>query len=291
MTFMMQTSRMANLRPILQTDAVKNAMPAFVAAYERMSQEDKRGMRLDEIMRGAPRKAVHVVPAKKTQLGIVLDDHVYRALRERLRFEGSAYKGDGSGRERSLRNTGVLARSAIPGAVVSVSGIDYKCRTRSQGDSNVIFRHPAFNGEEPGRIEQIFMHRRYTGVDMVEEVYLVLRKLTPLSAKDQSNDPYRAFKIGGALYYDEYDRTLFVARPEDLVCHFVKTYMKGASFTKRTLGADGRTAEEAVRFERPCAHVMQLSKVCALNCPCSTFALHRQFTYIAVTHHGINSTG
>ncbi len=127
----------------------------------------------------------------------------------------------------------VLPRSAIPSDVISVSGIDYKCQTRSRGDSNVIFRHPAFEGEELGRIEQIFTHRRSAGAKMVEEVFLVIRKLIPLSPKDQPKDPSnRAFTIDGTLYYDEYDKTLLVARPQDLAGHFAKTYMKGATFIK-----------------------------------------------------------
>ena len=64
---MMQMSRMANLRPILNTDAVKKAMPMFAAAYDRLSQEDRRGMRLDEIMRGASGDAVEVVEYRRAE--------------------------------------------------------------------------------------------------------------------------------------------------------------------------------------------------------------------------------
>ncbi|KAI0691929.1 hypothetical protein C8T65DRAFT_711462 [Cerioporus squamosus] len=219
MTFMMQMSRMANLRPILRTDTVKNAMPTFVAAYNRLSQEDRRGMRLDETMRGASDNAIEVVDRKK---GILLDDNVYRALRDRIRLEGTVYKGDGSGQDSSRRD------SRDPPSL---------CRSRAQGDSNVIFCYPAFEGKGAGRIEQIFIHKRRNGWEVAEEIYLVMRRLTSLNDKDRSLDPYQSFPIGGALYYDEYNKTLLVVRPSDLVCHFAKTSMRGVVFAKEVTAA------------------------------------------------------
>lgn len=265
MTFMMQMSRMSNLRPILMTDAVRAAMPSFAAAYDRMSQQDRRGMRLDEIMRGTFGDAVHVVDKKKTSSNIILDDHVYHALRQRLEIEGCAYRADCSSGDRRRPNAHVLARSAVPYTTISIAGVFYKCRTRSQGDSNVIFQHPAFEGEEPGRIEQIFVHRRVTGSETAEDIFLVVRKLHSLSAEDRVLDPYRSFSMGGSLYYDQYEKNILVARPKDIVCHFAKTYMKGASFTRRTTGPDGRTDEDSIRFEKPCAHVMRLGKASCIS--------------------------
>ena len=234
-------------------------MPAFAAAYDSMSQEDRRGMRLDEIMRGTLDDTVYLVDKKKTHSNVLLDDHAYQALLQRLKMEGSAFNS--SGRDVPGLNARFLSKFAVSYATISISGVLYKCRTRAQGDSNVIFHHPAFDGEEPGRIEQIFVHKRAIGSEAVEDIFLVMRKLIPLSTNDLALDPYRSFSVGGSLYYDEYEAGLFVARPNDVVCHFAKTYMKGAAFTRKTTGPDGQTYANPIRFEKPCVHVMKLGKV------------------------------
>ncbi|KAI0715176.1 hypothetical protein C8Q76DRAFT_618720 [Earliella scabrosa] len=264
MTFMMQLSRMANLRPVLRTEPVRRAMPNFTAAYDKVSGEDRRGMRFDALMRSPSTLAVQIMDPAKSFSTVALDDEVYRALRARLQLEGIPYKGDGPGRQDSGNNPRILSRRVIPCKTLSIRGVLYKCQRKAQGDSNIVFRHPKLSNEEPGRIEQMFTHgtmdpRATSG--SAERLFLVVRPLKPLSPADQTLDPYRQYTVGGTLYYDQYEPGLFVIRPEEVICHFAKTSMKGARFTKRARGSDGSLVEHPIQFAQPCVHVLRLDKV------------------------------
>lgn len=107
----------------------------------------------------------------------------------------------------------------------------------------------------------MFSHQRTTPVGRTEDIFLAVKTLTPLNAEDGAKDPYRHFTMGGCLYYDEYDIGLLVIRPDDVVCHFARTCMKGAGFKTTTRGADG-TVQEVLKFAKPCVHVMKLNRVC-----------------------------
>ncbi|KAI0755784.1 hypothetical protein C8Q74DRAFT_1305414 [Fomes fomentarius] len=133
---MMEISRMANIRPLLRTDPVKAAMPAFSAYNAMISEEDQRGMRLDGLMRSLDQdQVVHLMASPQTGRSTILDDAVYKALRDRLSLEGSRYKGDGSGLKSSCNNPRVLSRLVTPSITLSIGGLLYKCQRRSAGES------------------------------------------------------------------------------------------------------------------------------------------------------------
>ncbi|KAI0705497.1 hypothetical protein C8Q76DRAFT_630733 [Earliella scabrosa] len=272
MTFMMQISRMANLRPLLRTEPVRTAMPFFTAAYDRIAEEDRRGIRLDETLRSSDGDAVHVVASagRKTCRNAILEDAIYNALRDRLRLEGIQSKGDGSGRNILEADSKVLSRSVVAHTTLSIRGVLYKCERTSCKDSNIVFRHPAFNEERPGRISHIFSHRRTSVSGYVEEMFIAVRAHENLNAEDRSQDPYRRFPVGGNLYYDVFDRSAFIVRPADILCHFARTSMKGAEFKRTVRGSDRNTTTQTLHFAKPCVHVLKLDRVGVRWHACST---------------------
>ncbi|KAI1793588.1 hypothetical protein LXA43DRAFT_1092756 [Ganoderma leucocontextum] len=50
-TFMMQTCRVANFRPLLRAPPICRAMPEFIRVLEDVHRKDHRGMRLDSLLR------------------------------------------------------------------------------------------------------------------------------------------------------------------------------------------------------------------------------------------------
>ncbi|KAG2140881.1 hypothetical protein BD769DRAFT_1384036 [Suillus cothurnatus] len=98
---------------------------------------------------------------------------------------------------------------------------------------------------EAGRIVKIFLHHRYsTKNSMIEETFLAIQALIPLSDTDSPYDPYRQYPIaGGFLCYNEYDTNYCIIRPSGVICHYAKTPMR------------------IPRIRQPCVHVLPLDRL------------------------------
>ncbi len=261
MTFMMRSCREANFRPILRTPAVRGHMKAFSDALRVLDKDDRRGMRFDAILRSTETEdSQDDAPGSKPSVlkKVMLSGDVLAALMSRLNADEP--------RKYSIHSataTGavcVLSRTAIPCDLVAISGVHFKAHTRSSGDSNLIFRHPALKGSHPGRVEQIFRHSRGSGANAEDETFLVVRRLATLDNEDVKLDPYRKFSpIGGSLYYNTYMDETFILRTQDVVSHFAKTAMDHL-VVWRSLSHDDDSVE-AVRFNKPCVHVRPLDRV------------------------------
>lgn len=252
-------------------------MPDFVHLLELQRGRDTRGMRYDSILRALNPESRGA--SAENDRPIPLDRSILSALVSQLNSEGgryvlSAIAADG---EHTL-----LSHHATPLSRMPISGVFYKPRTVSQGDSNIIFKHPTLSGVHPGRIEQIFVHTRNSSqTPLIErtEVFLVVKRLEPISEEDQVFDPYRKYRsIIGGLYYDSYLSDIYILRVEDVLCHFVKTPMGLLKVKKPQLDSrEEHTNGNDYQFQRDCAHVRPLDRVRVLACLLYTKA------YVGVT--------
>ena len=256
MTFMMQSCRMANLGPILRTEPVEKAMPSFRAAWEQLSEEDRRGMRLDETRRLDLITTV-LKSSKHDQKPrtLRLNKNIHDALRLRLESEAA-------NPPTPMRSSVVVPRIVFTHPGATIRGVVYKVHSRSQGDSNVIFRHPAYPFEQPGRIAVIFTANLLERYATAPEIFIAVERLLPLNGEDIQKDPYRSYgDTGGSLYYDAFDEQVLVIRPEDVVCHYAKTSMKGVPFVRTAQRPEGGVDVIPMAFQRECVHVLRLGKV------------------------------
>ncbi|RDX51818.1 hypothetical protein OH76DRAFT_1454734 [Lentinus brumalis] len=249
LTFMMRSCREANFRHLLRSPVVRRHMKPFSEALRALDKEDRRGMRLDAILRSADADSSTEEVARKVSRTILLDPAVYSALLHRINTEETV----------SPRNP-APSRTATPCSSASISGVFYKPRTRSTGDSNIMFRHPSLQGPSAGRIEKMFMHagKSSGGQDPRDELYLVVKRLEELDEEDAAYDPYPQYGIvGGRLCYDNYSKEIFVLQPKDVLCHFAKTTMDHLVLWRSN--AEG--LKEEVRLKKPCVHVRPLDRV------------------------------
>ncbi|EIW56596.1 uncharacterized protein TRAVEDRAFT_127575 [Trametes versicolor FP-101664 SS1] len=267
MTFMMHSCRAANFQPFLRSPIVQKYMQDFSQQLQAADKKDRRGMRLDAVLRSAGEHEAASMPLQgepfKASRPVPLGDPEYKALLQRLSYddgnmyvdEEEFYAGRPAGRL-------PLSRHATSCSSLLVSGVSYKPWSRSSGDSNAMFRHPALGrNSHPGRIEQIFLHTRgaASGEDNVE-TFLVVKRLQPLNRLDAGLDPYRRYPaVGGRLYYSEYDDALFVIRGEDLVSHFASTSME--HLVVRAPGAKDPTKTHPCLLSKRCIHVRPLDRV------------------------------
>lgn len=123
----------------------------------------------------------------------------------------------------------LLNNEAIICGQITIGGVLYQPNTTSIGNSNAIFFPTPQSEGVPGRIDQIINHSRKVlerdgKSSFIEETFLVMYCLVPLSTRDIPRDNHRKFPItGGSLYYDRYDPNPCVIRPLDIKCHFSKT--------------------------------------------------------------------
>ncbi|OSD00157.1 hypothetical protein PYCCODRAFT_1371822 [Trametes coccinea BRFM310] len=225
MTMMMSSCRNANLRPLLDAPPVRSAMPVFVHELERLSTEDRRGMRLDEA-----RRLLHDVAPPKTQHGkgktITLDDLTFRALLHKLNHEPGSMRYIAESNE-SDSDSPTLSREARETSKLDISGVFYRPWRTAPGDSNVIFRRPEDGRHCAGRIERIFQHCRKIGNgSTAQESFIVVKELVELKVEDVVHDPYRCFgRVGGWLCYAMYRPEELLLRPDEVLCHFAKTML------------------------------------------------------------------
>ncbi|KAI9067682.1 hypothetical protein FKP32DRAFT_1609294 [Trametes sanguinea] len=259
MTMTMSSCRNANLRPLLNAAPVRSAMPVFVHELERLSTEDRRGMRLDEA-----RRLLQKIAPQETWNGkgkaIMLDDPTFRALLHRLNSEpGSKRYAEDS--NESHPDSSVLSREARETSKLDISGVFYRPWKTAAGDSNVIFRRPVDGRHCAGRIERIFHHNRTLADGLTaEEAFLVVKELVGLEEEDAVHDPYRRFgRVGGWLCYATYQPEEHLLRPNDILCHFAKTTLGVLRLEGRWLCE--RKGREAMEKEREYVHVRPLDRL------------------------------
>ncbi|KAI0362933.1 hypothetical protein BV20DRAFT_905682, partial [Pilatotrama ljubarskyi] len=257
MTMMMHSCRSANLRPLLSAPAVRSAMPVFVHELERLSTEERRGMRMDEIRRLLP----SVAPGEaRKHPQVPLTDSTLFALLSRLNSECSMryFIANDTGES----GTHELSRRARIVTKVDISGVFYKPWTTSLGDSNIIFQHPYTRQQGAGRIEQIFKHTRAVADgSALEETFIVAKQLKELEAHHAANDPYRRFgRIGGRLCQAEYHSELLILKPEEVLCHFAKTMMDDFPLGSARHSAGSGEASEVEEIGQ-LVHVRPLDRV------------------------------
>ena len=140
----MHSCRAANFRFLLNSTPVSKAMPEFIKALETNRGEDRRGIRLDTILRGGNTGRLGVPrgdPGRRIQ-HVTLSPEVLSALVGRLNDGNGPYASPASESIQPSGDTILVSSTAIACAQIPISGVMYKVRTRSQGDSNAIFRFP-----------------------------------------------------------------------------------------------------------------------------------------------------
>ena len=101
------------------------------------------------------------------------------------------------------------------------------------------------------RSEDVFVHARKGGKgDTIEQTFLAVRPFLELSETDVQMDPYRKFRAGGCLYYDEFALQASVISPEEVICHVSRTPMS------EVMGTAGLCL-----ISKPCVHIKRLDRV------------------------------
>ncbi|KAI9056595.1 hypothetical protein FKP32DRAFT_1542724, partial [Trametes sanguinea] len=235
MTMMMSSCRNANLKPLLSSPSVRSAMPIFVHELERLSTEDRRGMRLDAARRLLPELLQQQSQTSKDK-SVDLDEATFLALLRRLNHESTSirYVADWADTE---VNAQLLSREARMTSKLDISGVFYKPRPVAAGDSNVIFVHPTDGRRCAGHIERIFHHCRLSADGTtIDDTYLVAKPLMELAPEEVVHDPYRRFgRVGGWLCYAECEIETILLRPDDILCHFAKTMLGELRLTGKWL--------------------------------------------------------
>lgn len=235
---MTTTCRAANLHALLHTPPIHKALPTFMKKYSDLAGEDRRGARMDAIVRSAlvtgdtPQGHQGARPRM-----IILKTAMLDALAQRLTAAG--------------RDVQQLEQHAIVCMHIAVAGVLYKPRARAAGDSNIMFVHPEVRKAAAGSIRDIFTHQRAQDGDTIQETFLVVDRLLELSPEEVHLDPFRKFRAGGCLFYSEYAPNAYLIRPAEVLCHTANTSMDG-------LVVDGRGKGS---FSKACVHVKPLDRV------------------------------
>lgn len=246
-TFMNQVARAANLRPILRHAALQKAMEEVIEGYIKIVNEDPRGTRnrdtlsLREITGGI---GVPFKPSVATQPG----QDVFEALLQRFNYHippGMPSYIDENIRERQSGSL-FLHRKITPCQFVKIGGVKFEPGQQSLKNSNVMYSD--FQDRQQvyaGRIKQIFLHKRPVSEhEYMEETFLAIERLIPLNEIDRSHDHFSRYpKVGGSLYYEEYQAIVDIVSPVEVLCHF------------------SRTPYTSPSISRECVHVLPLDRV------------------------------
>ncbi|KAI0323451.1 hypothetical protein GY45DRAFT_1209873, partial [Cubamyces sp. BRFM 1775] len=103
-------------------------------------------------------------------------------------------------------------------------GRRYTDASHNVGDSQVLFTCSSPNRPSTyGRIQSIFVHRRYSSVGVVRrQVFAAVARFSPLSDVDARSDPYRRYVgLGAHLVYADLAATIEVIPVQDIISHFV----------------------------------------------------------------------
>lgn len=174
-----------------------------------------------------------------------LNDKVFASLLDRVNNgEGGMLYIDEAAGSRTTEQF-FLHRSSSPCNLIKIGGVSFQPEQCSLKDSNVMYsdyRNP--HQVQAGRIVSIFLHRRHVSSDAhVEETFIAVNRLVPLTSDDEKHDNFRRYKAGGALYYDKYRDCVDIVSPKEALCHFA------------------RMALTLPVIEQPCVHVLPLDRV------------------------------
>ncbi|KAH9855542.1 hypothetical protein C2E23DRAFT_684025, partial [Lenzites betulinus] len=265
MTFMMHSCRAANLRPLLRSPAVQRFMHEFSKSLSAADGDDRRGMRLDAILRSTTEDtSLPQARPFKSSRPAPLEDEVYAALLERLSLPGQdcVYMDERQFYVERPPGKRPLPRVAVLCSSIPISGVLYKPSTRAAGDGNIMFRHPLLGSNpQPGHIEKIILHTRQdTGGKDISESFIYVKRLKALNALDASLDPFRRYPtVGGRLYYRSFEDKTLVLRAWDIISHFASTTMD--HLVVQVPGALDATKHHPCRISKPCVHVRPLDRV------------------------------
>lgn len=246
MTFMSKTCRAANLRPLLQDATIQQAIEEVISVYSSISNEDPRGTRVRDAFDWIKTVSTAGIPTKSEKRA-KLDGISYANLLRLLNAEaGYPLYVDPHSLERS--NTQHFLETEILSCVrIQIGGVMFKPDYSSLKDCNTVYR---LHEDIPqtnlaGRIRQIFLHQRLNMEGrLVEETFIAIQPLSPLTTADAASDPYRNYELGGGfLCYDNYINRIDIIRPSSVISHFAKTVV------------------EIGKISQPCVHVLPLDHV------------------------------
>ncbi len=257
LTFMNQICRAANLRPLLRDDEVQKAIFEVINAFNEIFHEDGRGTRISDNLR-LVEDAVSSrgQKQKKADQVVKLEDDVYAALL--VSVNGATgrdlYVDHNAGRK--MPEQEYLRSDATRLTRIFKGGVTYKACSDSRKDSHVLLDIHPEAGQPLGPsqwppaslvaadILHIFSHKRFYGGGWIEETFLAINRLMPLSDYDTGRDIYRKYETaGGFLCYDRYCETIEIVRPDTIISHFAKTTM------------------DIQQIEPRCVHVLPLDRV------------------------------
>ncbi|KAG1905079.1 uncharacterized protein F5891DRAFT_889289, partial [Suillus fuscotomentosus] len=242
LTMMNHTCRVANFRTLIQGEHIRTVVSDMVDAYSNFAGEDRRGTRIRDVLQWE-KPVTAQGQTRPTTKEVALEEELYLALLQLINtIEQLRYVGDGDPRSSDQL---FLRRKVLPSNRILIRGVSYRPSDFSHCDSNILFRSSLGSKPEAGRIIKIFLHHRFsTNDNQIEETFIALQTLVPLSDTDVPYDPYRQYPLaGGFLCYNEYHTKYRVIRPSGIICHYAKTPMR------------------VPRIRQPCVHVLPLDRV------------------------------
>ncbi|KAI0069375.1 hypothetical protein K474DRAFT_1714319 [Panus rudis PR-1116 ss-1] len=198
-------------------------MPRSVAMYDLLSNEDPRGTRVRDAASLESLLDSDGIGKKEAREHAELPPEEFLTLRDLLNSErrsrGEAlFNDDVSSTERNLHV--ILHPKVKECRHLMVGGVRFQSAKHSYKNSNVIY---SCDGVHAGRIINIFIHERHDVGGRMEDIFLVIRRLVPLTRDDLRHDVFRSYRVGGYLRYDRYKERLDIIRPQSVLCHFART--------------------------------------------------------------------
>ncbi|TEB22607.1 hypothetical protein FA13DRAFT_1614184, partial [Coprinellus micaceus] len=222
-TYMRVAAHRANLLPLIERPEVRSQITELYDQFRDVVNEDNRGTRIHDVL-----SLDHLSDARETndespevQLSPTTSHQLTNLLnaetegRHRYSWHGRRAKEDGEI---------MLWPNARKVRHITIRGIRYETYRRSPGSSNALVL--SMTGElRPARIEELFTHSRQTSEHgVVNETFVTIRYLMPLTPENSLKDPYRPFDgATGSLWMASYDYDISVVRPEQILCHYAKT--------------------------------------------------------------------
>lgn len=181
MTFMSQTCRAANLRPLLQDPKIQQAIQEVISVYSRVSNEDPRGTRVRDAFTWVKTVAMAGVP-RRSEKPSTLDEGAYLHLINLLNAEVKALRYVDQSKVEHQPDQHILRRTVTNCVRVQIGGVMFKPHHLSSKDCNVVYTPRDSQSIQAGQITRIFLHKRLVGQSgLVEETFVAIQRLSPLS--------------------------------------------------------------------------------------------------------------
>ena len=221
--------RAANLRALLRQPELREVMGEALDYYIKLLNEDPRGTRIRDAMTLEERPMEEGVPSDPPIVKD-LDPSIFNSLLARL--------NDGRTDERSRyvderqfawdRHLLTLHHASTECKHVKIGGVNFKAERASAKDSNVVYSgwREADGGKVyAGRIIHIFLHTRpIEGGSRIKQTFLAIRRLRSLNHVDAGKDIFRRYgKDGGFLCHPEYEESIDIVTPSEVLCHSART--------------------------------------------------------------------